>query len=92
MKKTLVVTVVAIIMAFSSVTATFADVMIYGKGHGHGVGMSMAGVYGMAKSGYNYRQIASQYYPGAVWSTRNDDKVIKAYCPKHKKWVELTVR
>lgn len=92
MKKTLVVTLVAIILAFSNVTATFADVMIYGKGYGHGVGMSMAGVYGMATSGYNYRQIASQYYPGAAWNTRDDNTLINAFCPKHKVWVKLTVR
>ena len=92
MKKTLVVAVIAIAVTFANITATFADVKIYGKGHGHGVGMSMAGTYGMAKAGYNYRKIAAYYYPGAVLNTRDDNKVINAYCPKHKRWVKLKVR
>lgn len=32
-------------------------------GHGHGLGLSKYGAEAMAKSGYNYRQIISHYYP-----------------------------
>jgi len=35
-----------------------------GKGWGHGVGMCQWGARGMALSGYKYRQILKQYYPG----------------------------
>ena len=33
-----------------------------GRGFGHGVGMCQWGAYGMAKKGYNYRQIIHYYY------------------------------
>ena len=33
------------------------------RGHGHGLGLSKYGAEGMAKSGYNYRQILNHYYP-----------------------------
>lgn len=33
------------------------------RGHGHGLGLSKYGAEAMAKSGYNYRQIISHYYP-----------------------------
>ncbi len=35
-----------------------------GRGYGHGVGMSQWGAYGMARDGYDYRQILRFYYPG----------------------------
>ncbi len=91
-KKTLVVLAVTIIVAMSFVTSSYAGVLIYGRGHGHGVGVSMAGVYGMARTGYNYRRILNHYYTNTAWSTRKDDRVIKAYCSKHKVWVTLKVR
>lgn len=34
------------------------------KGYGHGVGMSQYGANGMAKAGYNYKQILTHYYQG----------------------------
>ena len=37
-------------------------VIITTKGYGHGVGMSQYGAEGMAKEGYNYKQILSHYY------------------------------
>ena len=40
------------------------NVIIYTKGFGHGVGMSQYGAYGMAKEGYNYREILDHYYKG----------------------------
>ena len=33
------------------------------RGYGHGVGMSQYGANGMAKEGYNYKQILEHYYP-----------------------------
>lgn len=33
------------------------------RGHGHGLGLSKYGAEAMARSGYNYRQIISHYYP-----------------------------
>ena len=40
------------------------DVIINTKGFGHGVGMSQYGAYGMAKDGYNYKEILNHYYKG----------------------------
>lgn len=40
------------------------QVIIKTKGYGHGVGMSQYGALGMARSGYNYKQILSHYYNG----------------------------
>ena len=34
------------------------------KGYGHGVGLSQYGANGMAKAGYNYREILTHYYTG----------------------------
>ena len=42
------------------------NVSIETKGYGHGVGMSQYGALGMAKRGYNYRDILSHYYSGTV--------------------------
>ncbi len=39
-------------------------VLIVGAGNGHGVGMCQWGAMGMAKAGYNYRQILGHYYRG----------------------------
>ena len=41
-----------------------------GRGWGHGVGMCQVGAYGMAASGFSYRDILSHYYPG----TRIDNR------------------
>ena len=41
-----------------------------GRGWGHGVGLCQVGAYGMAASGFSYRDILSHYYPG----TRIDKK------------------
>lgn len=41
------------------------NVIIKTKGYGHGVGMSQYGAYGMAKNGYDYKQILEYYYTGA---------------------------
>ena len=35
-----------------------------GGGFGHGVGMCQIGAIGMARMGYNYREILAHYYPG----------------------------
>lgn len=40
------------------------DVVIEGRGFGHGVGLCQEGAMKMAKSGYNYVQIALFYFPG----------------------------
>ena len=39
-------------------------VKVKGNGFGHGVGMCQYGAMGMAKSGKNYKNILSHYYPG----------------------------
>ena len=40
------------------------NVVIDTKGYGHGVGMSQYGALGMAKDGYNYKEILDHYYTG----------------------------
>lgn len=39
-----------------------SNIIIKTKGYGHGVGMSQYGAQGMAKNGYNYKEILSHYY------------------------------
>lgn len=41
-------------------------VILDGKGSGHGVGMCQWGAEGMARHGFNYKQILYHYYPGTV--------------------------
>ena len=43
-----------------------SNVVINTSGHGHGVGMSQYGALGMAKNGYNYRDILFHYYTGVT--------------------------
>lgn len=40
------------------------EIHITTKGYGHGVGMSQYGANGMAKEGYNYKDILNHYYNG----------------------------
>jgi stage II sporulation protein D len=42
------------------------DVVITGRGFGHGVGLCQEGAMKMAKSGFNFQQIAFYYFPGIV--------------------------
>ena len=48
-----------------NLTQVGTNVVIDTKGYGHGVGMSQYGALGMAKEGYNYKQILEYYYNGA---------------------------
>ena len=43
-----------------------SNVVINTSGYGHGVGMSQYGALGMAKNGYNYRDILLHYYTGVT--------------------------
>jgi len=38
---------------------------LYGCGWGHGVGLCQSGAVGMAKRGYNYKEILQHYFPGS---------------------------
>ena len=40
------------------------SIIINTTGYGHGVGMSQYGALGMAKEGYNYKEILNYYYQG----------------------------
>ncbi len=40
------------------------EIVFYVSGYGHGVGMCQFGAGGMAKAGYNYREIIKHYYSG----------------------------
>lgn len=41
-----------------------SNVIINTKGYGHGVGLSQYGALGMAREGYNYKEILEHYYVG----------------------------
>lgn len=43
-----------------------SNVEVKTKGYGHGVGMSQYGAHGMAKEGYNYKEILAHYYEGTT--------------------------
>lgn len=47
-----------------SISLSGTNVIVKTRGYGHGVGMSQYGALGMAKSGYNYREILAHYYVG----------------------------
>lgn len=47
-------------------------------GFGHGVGMSQYGANGMAKKGYNYKQILKHYYTGIEIGPVTDDIIEKS--------------
>jgi len=40
------------------------EVLFVGMGHGHGVGLSQSGANGMAKHGFDYREIVEHYFTG----------------------------
>lgn len=50
--------------AYFSVEQTKTGVTLYGGGYGHGIGLSQYGADGMAKEGYDYREILETFYPG----------------------------
>ena len=47
-----------------NITVASDKVVVATYGYGHGVGMSQYGANGMAKEGYNYKEILSHYYTG----------------------------
>lgn len=59
----------SIVCSKLSLKSTFFEILkednkiiIKNKGYGHGVGMSQYGAQGMAKEGYNYKEILKHYY------------------------------
>jgi stage II sporulation protein D len=50
---------------FFSIRLENEEVIISGKGYGHGVGLCQEGAMKMARLGYDFRQIARFYFPGA---------------------------
>ncbi len=47
-----------------NITVSLNEVIVTTYGYGHGVGMSQYGANGMAKDGYNYKEILKHYYTG----------------------------
>ena len=45
---------------------------LHGSGWGHGVGLCQIGAAVMATQGYDYRQILSHYYPGAMLEKQSE--------------------
>lgn len=54
------------------ITQIGTNVFIDMKGYGHGVGMSQYGALGMAKEGYNYKDILSHYYQNTIIKKYNN--------------------
>ena len=53
------------LIPLQTVTVPVGDtITLTGQGFGHGVGMSQRGAEGMARQGYNFRQILSHFYRG----------------------------
>ena len=50
--------------SYFKITRNDDSIIVNTKGYGHGVGMSQYGAYGMAKSGYDYKEILKHYYTG----------------------------
>ena len=50
----------------STIASGGTGITLSGRGWGHGVGMSQRGAEGMARLGYNFRQILHHYYTGVV--------------------------
>ena len=46
-------------------TEAISKIVLYGGGNGHGVGLSQEGANGMAKLGYDYKQILANFYKDA---------------------------
>jgi SpoIID/LytB domain protein len=53
----------------TSVYSLSEQIIISGKGFGHGVGMCQVGALQKARSGWNWQDILSHYYPGVTYST-----------------------
>ena len=51
---------------YFTVTIENNKVVVVTKGFGHGVGMSQYGAHGMAKNGYDYKEILAHYYQGTT--------------------------
>ncbi len=50
---------------FFSTRLEGSEVVVSGRGYGHGVGLCQEGAMKMARSGFDFRQIAKFYFPGA---------------------------
>lgn len=54
-----------------------SHIQVKGYGWGHGIGLCQWGAYGMARKGYNFKEILRHYYPGAeikkvIWDGTQD--------------------
>ena len=49
----------------------YQNIKITTLGYGHGVGMSQYGALGMAKEGYNYKEILNHYYKNTILKKLN---------------------
>lgn len=54
-----------------------SDVVITGRGYGHGVGLCQEGAMKMARSGFDFRQIAKFYFPGAIIIDLSEEEFFK---------------
>jgi stage II sporulation protein D len=62
MRRLLVLTLLAGLLAVPCAAQAAATVVVRGAGFGHGIGMSQYGAYGFAQHGWGYRQILGHYY------------------------------
>jgi stage II sporulation protein D len=69
MRRLLVLTFLAALLAVPCAAQAAATVVVRGAGFGHGIGMSQYGAYGLAQHGFTYRQILDHYYLSTALST-----------------------
>jgi stage II sporulation protein D len=69
MRRLLVPTLVAALLALPCAAQAAATVVVRGAGFGHGIGLSQYGAYGLAQHGWTYRQILDHYYVSTTLST-----------------------
>lgn len=61
--------------AFFSVTASGAEIKLYGRGFGHGVGMCQEGAMQMAKKGKSYEEILRFYFTDVTIKSAIDEEI-----------------
>jgi stage II sporulation protein D len=69
MRRLLVLTLLAALLAVPCAAQGAATVVVRGAGFGHGIGLSQYGAYGFAQHGFTYRQILDHYYVSTTLST-----------------------
>jgi stage II sporulation protein D len=77
MRRTLLLTLAASLLAAAPAGAASSTFTIRGAGWGHGIGMSQYGALGFAKRGSTYREILRHYYTGTALGQAPSGEVVR---------------